>query len=279
MNNLLNDIENEPKIYTLMSVGTRGVGKTVFLVSCYQELLKHSLRLKCEDEESEKNIQKILDYISRTGQYPPATLKIGNFDFRVQRREGERERTVGIVRWWDVPGESCQLYNLAFLTMMLHADGCLLFIEAGSLAGEDTKNPVPLNTFKTILELVSHNKPEFAVGVVITKCDRIPDDSDERARLQNIVRKLDEDLKTSAVNRELFFSGVVIDPDTRTLRSDRAESFSRWLLSRVLDKKDTAQNEPVQETPDFQAGASSDLVNSEGLALSGKQDSTPDPSL
>ncbi len=65
------------KTFSLLSIGQRGVGKTVFLVGSYAEL--HSCKpepdqqlwFDSQNSQAQENIDSILSYIARTGQYPP----------------------------------------------------------------------------------------------------------------------------------------------------------------------------------------------------------------
>jgi GTP-binding protein EngB required for normal cell division len=227
----------EPKIYSLLNIGSRGAGKTVFLASCYQESQANSLRFTYDEEESEENIHKILQYVAQTGQYPPATLKLGNFDFQIEYNPKEGKTSPGFLRWWDVPGESCQLYNLAFLTMMLNSDGCLFFLDAPELLSEEGQRKTSLSIFQTIIEIINYNKNNFLLGIIVTKCDRISRSSEDWNTLEEIVQKLEKSLQAIQVEHQIFYSQVTIDPETRTLRSNQAESVTQWLLSHLLEKQ------------------------------------------
>jgi len=67
------------------------VGKTVFLAGSYAEL--HSptqtdgaqLWFDCQDSQAQENIEDILNYIGETGEYPPPTMKVTNFNLSLKR--------------------------------------------------------------------------------------------------------------------------------------------------------------------------------------------------
>ena len=75
--------------YNFLNIGERGVGKTVFFSACYLECHKDKEQQRlfwfdCENKEICQTIDEILSYIAKTGKYPPATLKITNFEFALK---------------------------------------------------------------------------------------------------------------------------------------------------------------------------------------------------
>jgi predicted AAA+ superfamily ATPase len=71
---------SQPKqsIYSFLSIGQRGVGKTVFLAACYLESHQDTeqqrlLWFDCEDRDARRTIDNLLLYVAITGEYPPAT--------------------------------------------------------------------------------------------------------------------------------------------------------------------------------------------------------------
>lgn len=79
--------KTKTQTFNLLSIGHRGVGKTVFLVGSYAEQKansgsrKSSTWFDCQDTQVQHNLNTLLEYIAQTGQYPPATMKITNFNF------------------------------------------------------------------------------------------------------------------------------------------------------------------------------------------------------
>lgn len=62
------------KTYSLLSIGERGAGKTVFLAGSYAQFQAEAennplmpLCLECEDQETQETINNVLSYIARTG--------------------------------------------------------------------------------------------------------------------------------------------------------------------------------------------------------------------
>jgi Double-GTPase 2 len=243
MTNNLSNITAENKIYTVLSIGQRGAGKTVFLAGCYQAFKnKHNhpnqyyISWQGEPQESAEDIEKVLSYVAKTGQYPPATLKISNFDFNLKKNSGDQPEKIAAIRWWDVPGESCQIYNLAFINMAMHADACLLFLDASSLLDEEPKNNQYLNIFKALVEIIQHNKQQFNLGIIITKCDLVISHKKLWQSLHSKVQELEKNLQETQVNYQFFYSTVLIDSQAGTLQANQAIDSMSWLFSQIDHK-------------------------------------------
>jgi hypothetical protein len=271
MTNDLQNLTKENKIYTVLSIGQRGAGKTVFLAGCYQAFKNQydnqktaNIAWKCEEKESEEDIEKVLSYVARTGQYPPATLKISNFDFSLERNSGNQPEKMATIRWWDIPGESCQIYNLAFVNMALQANGCLLFLEATSLLNEQQKPDKSLKIFQTLIEIINHNKPDFNLGVIITKCDLVMGDQKPWQDLQLKIQELAENLRDKQVNHRFFNSQVLIDSQQGTLQANQALESMAWLFSQIdqqlVNFSETTNLTPEQSTPTLAAKPIKNLV-------------------
>lgn len=240
MTNNQENLSQENKIYTVLSIGQRGAGKTVFLAASYQTFKNQAtsgnpanIVFRSQEEESEEDIEKILNYVARTGQYPPATLKISNFDFSLEKKSGDRSDKVATIRWWDIPGESCQIYNLAFVNMALQANACLLFLEAASLLNDSDKHNNYLRIFQTLIEIINHNKTRFNLGIIISKCDLVVSDQKSWQNLQLKVKELEQKLREQKVNHRFFYSTVLIDSQQGTLQANQALDSLSWLLSQI----------------------------------------------
>ncbi|NJQ98937.1 MAG: hypothetical protein HC784_18135 [Hydrococcus sp. CSU_1_8] len=126
--------ETDLPVFNLLSIGQRGVGKTVFLAGSYVELqgsrTKNSDRalwLECQDSQGKENLEAVLDYIARTGDYPPPTMKITDFNFSLNAHSRQGEKKLCAFRWWDVPGESCNFRDPDFQKMVLNSHSCCVF--------------------------------------------------------------------------------------------------------------------------------------------------------
>src|SRR5689334_12831129 len=122
---------NTAPTFNLLSIGHRGVGKTVFLAGSYTELhgdyqtkQKQKMWFDCTERKVQENINSIIGYISETAHYPPATMKISNFNFSLNRRSWRGTETVCNFSWSDIPGEICTIHNSDFRTMVSNSDGC-----------------------------------------------------------------------------------------------------------------------------------------------------------
>jgi hypothetical protein len=270
MNNNLQNVSRENKIYTVLNIGQRGAGKTVFLAGCYQAFKNQSnprnqqpITWQFERQESEEDIEKILNYVSKTGQYPPATLKISNFDFTLEKNSGNQREKIGTIRWWDVPGESCQIYNLAFVNMALHSNACLLFLEATSLLNDPHKHDNSLNIFQTLIEIINHNKTKFNLGIIITKCDLVISDPKCWQSLQLKVQELTQNLRDKKVNHRFFYSTVLIDSQQGTLEANQALESMSWLFSQLdqqVNLSEVTNTISVQSTPTLAKKSIKNLV-------------------
>ena len=136
----MNLLSGATKTFNLLSIGQRGVGKTVFLAGSYAELHTDSqtqrpekLWFECLDSDVQENIGRILSYIIKTGEYPPPTIKVTNFNFSLKSYSQSGAQTLCQFRWWDIPGEICNLHNRDFRTMVTTSHGCCVFIDAYAL--------------------------------------------------------------------------------------------------------------------------------------------------
>jgi hypothetical protein len=182
----------ETPTFNLLSIGQRGVGKTVFLAGSYAQFFADSLTkstpdmsMECRQEADKENLNSILDYISRTGQYPPATSKITHFNFSLKRRQRGKEQAIAHWQWWELPGEYCNFQQPEFQEMTLNSHGCCVFINAARLVADANyeKDLEPLITqIKAIASLVKGKVYPFAL--IFTQCDQIKGSSGSIYHLQ-----------------------------------------------------------------------------------------------
>lgn len=174
------------KTFNLLSIGHRGVGKTVFLAGSYAELQANNqiddlqtgeFWFDCQDTQMQENMNQLLGYIAQTGKYPPATMKISNFNFSLKRQNLSSEKTLCHFRWWDIPGEICNLgNNRDFQRMVLTSHGCCVFIDASALV-HDPNYLKPLeNIIRQVMgiaSLVSQRGLKYPLALILTKSDLI----------------------------------------------------------------------------------------------------------
>ncbi|BAC91615.1 TRAFAC clade GTPase domain-containing protein [Gloeobacter violaceus] len=211
--------------FNLLSLGQRGVGKTVFLAGSYAELhachpsqAKLPLWFDCKDYQSQENIEKVLGYIVRNGQYPPGTMKITHFDFSLMRQGLWGPSAVCDFRLRDMPGEACHNANPAFREIVLTSHGCCVCIDGQALVHshtylDDLRDLIV--QVMAIATLVQLNRLKYAFALVITKCDLIADGTTgeqpsqrERQRIERRLQALTEPLDEMGARYRLFYSAI-----------------------------------------------------------------------
>lgn len=232
-----------PKTFNLLSIGQRGVGKTVFLAGSYAELRAdpqlnrpRQLWLDCQDARARDKLEGLLSYIARTGQYPPLTVKITNFNFNLKRHTQWGNKTLCRFRWWDVPGESCNIHNPLFNQIVSTSHGCCVFIDAYEL----TYNGSYLQALKEIItqvsaiaSLVSINHVKYAFAVILTKCDLVEPTAISGQQLQQRLQPLITRLEAVRANYQTFYSFIPIvqtGGGDATLKAKGAASPLLWLV-------------------------------------------------
>ncbi len=237
--NLLTGIAT--KTFNLLSIGQRGVGKTVFLAGSYAELHTDSqtqrpeqLWFDCLDRDVQENIGRILSYVVQTNQYPPPTMKVTNFNFSLKRQSKWGAQTLCQFRWWDIPGEICNMYNHEFRSMVSNSHGCCVFIDAYALV----HNQAYLQALEDVIEqvmaiasLVSLNDLKYAFAVILTKCDMLEPGSLSQ-QLDQSLQPLTTRLDAMKANYQTFYSFIPIVPikGASTLKAKGAAAPLLWLV-------------------------------------------------
>lgn len=230
--------EPATKTFNLLSIGQRGVGKTVFLAGSYAEL--HSpnqtnplreLRFDCQNNQVQANINKILNYVVQTGQYPPPTIKITNFNFSLKRYT----ETLSHFRWWDIPGEICNIRQPDFHKMVASSHGCCVFIDAYALV----HNKAYLQAFEEITTqvvalatLVNLNRLKYAFALILTKCDLLEPGSLSRQQIEERLQPLTTHLDAVRANYQTFYSSIpIVDSEgASSLKATGTADPLLWLV-------------------------------------------------
>ncbi len=97
--------------FNFLTLGARGVGKTVFFAGCYAEINNGFLSQKKDQlswfegqhAQDKKNPDNIVNYVAKNGQYPPATLKITEFNLDLKQRDRQKTKKLCHFRWYDIP--------------------------------------------------------------------------------------------------------------------------------------------------------------------------------
>ncbi len=229
------------KTFSLLSIGQRGVGKTVFLAGSYAELHPNGqnqtqqLWFDCQETQMQKNIESILRYVVQTAQYPPATIKVTNFSFSLKRQNRWGTQTLCHFRWWDIPGELCKMQNQDFRNTVTTSHGCCVFIDAYALvhshaylkALEDITDQV-----MAIASLVSLNGLEYAFALILTKCDLLQGDPLSRQQIKLGLQPLTNCLDAVKANYQTFYTHIPIvhTESTSTLKPQGAAAPLLWLV-------------------------------------------------
>lgn len=195
------DVGNIEKTLSLLSLGHRGVGKTVFLAASHIELNKRGPKEQTwkgwcgfdfDDERSRRNIGTLLASIERTGIYPPPTPTVSDFTLRLSLKLSPISLgTLCRFRWQDVPGELCVQKNQQLKSMVMAAHGCCLFIDAPALVdgGDHLGMSNTVDQAMSIAVLATNNRLVMPFAVVLTKCDMLARRAGVELRLQE---RLDE---------------------------------------------------------------------------------------
>lgn len=212
---------NTTKTFSLLSIGHRGVGKTVFLAGSYAELhadntdtqKQRKLWFDSQDAQIQENIDKIINFVAQTGQYPPPTMKITNFHFSLKRHGFWGTKTLCNFRWWEIPGEICKISNQDFIEIVSSSHGCCLFIDAHALI-HDQAYIKGLGEFVQIVEnlayLVSLNNLKYAFAVIITKYDLLKSSEFSQQHLEKELKPIISLLEDWKANYQVFYSSIPI---------------------------------------------------------------------
>jgi len=231
-----------PKEFNLLSIGQRGVGKTVFLASSYAELHSHSqaesnqqLWFDCQDTQVREKIEQLLSYIVQTGYYPPLTIKITKFNFSLKHNSLWGIQTLCHFSWSDIPGEICNMHNLDFQNMVFSFHGCCVFIDAYALI----HNNAYLQTIETVIEqviaianLTLMNDLNYVFALILTKCDLLESDPLNLQQLKQGLQPLISHLDAVQANYKTFYSSIPIiyKKSASTLSAKGTDAPLLWLV-------------------------------------------------
>ncbi|MGB7416720.1 MAG: hypothetical protein WA902_21135, partial [Thermosynechococcaceae cyanobacterium] len=226
-----------------LSIGDRGVGKTVFLLASYAVLHpkattapQQSVYLDFQNSQDRDNIESLLKRIAQTGQYPPPTLKMTDFNFDVKSQGWRGDKTLHTLRWWDVPGESCQSSDPQFQSVLLKSHGCCVFLDAYELM----QNPQYLTNLDSITKraeaiasLTHRHQLHYPMALILTKCDRIGDGPLGLLKLEETLSPLIKSLESFRANYRCFYisAPVVAFQEPTLLASQGIAAPLLWLMS------------------------------------------------
>ncbi len=231
--------------FNLLSIGQRGVGKTVFLAGSYAELRSDSqknqtqkLWFDCQSSLEQENLDKILSYVASSGQYPPPTMKITKFNFSLKRHSWLGVQTLCHFRWWDIPGEYCNISNPDFQKMVLASHGCCVFINADALVHDKAYIQVLEDNVKqvtAIASLVNQYGLKYAFALILTKCDLLEPGPLSLLQIEHNLQPLTTRLDAVRANYQRFYSAIPIvsTKNASTLRATGGAKSLLWLISEL----------------------------------------------
>jgi tetratricopeptide (TPR) repeat protein len=245
----------KPPIYNLLSLGERGVGKTVFLVGSYAELnsvsdidpdlelnLSPSLWFECQYNPEKELLESILNYVSQTGHYPPPTLKITDFHFAFKQRKRWGVKSLCYFRWWDIPGEYCNFENPYYQTMVVNSHSCCVFINADRLV-HDASYVQSLETITkqvvSLARLIDRTAIPYAFALIFTQCDQLPPGAIGQLQVEEKIQGLVTALESVSAKYQRFYTGIPIveREGVFKLQSNGVSSAFLWLVAELYKKK------------------------------------------
>jgi hypothetical protein len=230
------------QILNFLSIGDRGVGKTVFLLASYAVLhqktkaRQKSVFLEFQNSQDRDNIESLLKRIAETGQYPPPTLKMTDFTFEVKSEGWRGEKMLHQLRWWDVPGESCQSSDPQFESVLLQSHGCCIFLDAYELL----QNPQYLTHLtaitkraEAIASLAHRHQLHYPMALVLTKCDRMGASPLGLLKLEESLNPLIKSLEGFGADYRCFYisAPVIAFKEPTVLASQGVAAPLLWLMS------------------------------------------------
>lgn len=266
------------KTFNLLSIGQRGVGKTVFLAGSYAELQSNTqiyhppvpeFWFDCQDMQAKQNMEQLLGYVARTGQYPPATMKITNFNFSLKHQNMWSEKTLCHFRWWDIPGEICNIRdNRDFQRMVLSSHGCCVFINADALIHDRDYSQSLENVVRQVMgiaSLVSQKGLDYPLALIFTKCDLLQLGPLSQLLIEQSLQPLITILEAAKVNYRRFYSAIPIvsTQDGSTLKAKGAAAPLLWLILELRKINNSQVQQDLgsglmQNSPELMGKASAD---------------------
>lgn len=246
----------KPPTFNLLSLGERGVGKTVFLVGSYAELnstantstvsdapdvpLK-SLWFESQYPPEKELLDSILNYIAQTGHYPPPTLKITDFHFAFKQRQRFGVKTLSYFRWWDIPGEYCNFENPYYQTMVLNSHSCCVFINADRLLRDPNYGQNIETLTKQIISLarlVDRGVLAYRFALIFTQCDRLVSGTMVPLQIEEKIQGLIRELDSVDAQYQRFYSGIpIVEQEGQfLLQSNGVSSAFLWLVAELYKK-------------------------------------------
>ncbi len=259
--------KSAPKTFNLLSIGQRGVGKTVFLAGSYNQLQVNSIAelksasenlpnskyrgqlvwFECQDPDMQKNLDQILHHVEKTGSYPPPTIKVTNFNFCLKQHGIRGAKTLCDFRWSDIPGETCDLRNSEFQDLVLASHGCCVFINAHLLLCDSSYSASLETIFNQVIAIASlayQHRLNYAIALILTQCDLLTPGAAMQLQLEEALQPLTMRLNDIRATYRRFYSAIPIQAidGVPTLKASGTADPLLWLVS-TLNKYHRAGQE------------------------------------
>lgn len=244
--------------FNLLTIGQRGVGKTVFLTGCYVES-KHQLSLDkgfyldFQPNQAAINqaaiIESILSYVVHKEKYPPATFRNTNFNFSLKKQTLWTEETLCNFRWTDMPGEFCNLHSSKdFQQLLLHSHACCVFLDIPSLLDNNRSQfEQTIDQAMAIASIVEKSGRHYPIAIVLTKGDMTQLGPISQVKIELGLQQFLSRLDSVKAVYERFYSAVPICKDKNDEASLKPEGTIApflWLASQ-LRKIHNLQTQPI----------------------------------
>jgi tetratricopeptide (TPR) repeat protein len=244
----------KPPIFNLLSLGERGVGKTVFLVGSYAELnnvsdlgpslatpSKPTLWFECQYSSEKELLESILNYVAQTGHYPPPTLKITDFHFAFKQRQRFGVQNLCYFRWWDIPGEYCSFENPYYQTMILNSHSCCVFINADRLVhdpGYHQSIDILTKQVVSLARLIDRKTLSYSFALIFTQCDRLAMGAMAQIQIEEKIQGLIHELEMVAAKYQRFYAGIpIVEKNGQfKLQANGVSSAFLWLVAELYRK-------------------------------------------
>ncbi|AFZ36216.1 TPR repeat-containing protein [Stanieria cyanosphaera PCC 7437] len=261
--------ENNLEEYNLLSIGQRGVGKTVFLVGSYLEInnayrqnKRQKFCIQSPQTQALDNLKGVIDYVKSTSLYPPPTLKISQFPFILQRHNIWGKQNICRFNWWDLPGEFCELSHPDFQQIVMNSHSCCLFINAYELINNNNYlvrlEPI-IKQGIAIASVIKQHNLKYNFALIFTQCDRELKERTSRVetglfnssysalqkqnqlgfrqiQIEEKIQPLIERLDKLAVNYKRFYSAIPIEGEAGnySLQPIGTAAPLLWLTSQLV---------------------------------------------
>ncbi|PZD73517.1 hypothetical protein C1752_02025 [Acaryochloris thomasi RCC1774] len=248
-----------PPTFNLLSIGHRGVGKSVFLAGCYAQLHKSRLMhskgkwFEPADTKSRQILRDMLEYMQRSGRYPSATMKITDLAFKVKSRELQGDLTLCEFRWADIPGEICHLDNPDFKALMLNSHGCCVFMDAAALVRDTDywgQIEETINQIEVISTLADQQNISYFFSLILTKCDQINADTNQMAEIEKKWESLNTRLMASNTVYRRFSTFIILVPTGQNIaiKTEGTADPILWLVSQLSEVYKTEEPRSVGDS-------------------------------